>query len=192
MVAKSSRRHLKWSCARTGVMLAAAIVTGIAAYAQSVAQASPAAISLVESTCTDILLLRRGTVQFSACTESLIKTLRDGFRRSSIQTAITACGNNSLREGTAEFATCVLDHRNRLEAVPLANSEIESVVVTAGRLAFPSELKPISFVESTPTERRRKVEYACAQLGLVPGLGAFSQCVADLSMALHAIENSPG
>lgn len=47
-----------------------------------------------------------------------------------------------------------------------------------------------SYSESNPEERRRKEEYACVHLGILPGSGSFGQCVAQLDSALRSTERS--
>ena len=173
-------------------MLAMVIFTGADAGAQEVFQLNQPANALIESICADIMLVQRGTIQFIACSESLARALGTQSRGSSIQSAIAECEKGSLREGTGEFATCVLDQRNHIEDTQLPGGEIESVVVTAGKLRFPAALSRASFASSTPKERRRKQEYACARLGLLPGFGAFSQCVADLAVSLSSADGTPG
>lgn len=176
----------------SAIVLAAVIFAGVDAGAQDVNRLNQPADALIESICTDIMLVQRGTVQFIACSESLMRSHGIQSRGSSIQSAIAECKKGSLREGTGEFATCVLDQRNHIEDTQLPSGEIESVVVSAVKLRFPAALSRTSFVSSTPKERRRKQEYACAQLGLLPGFGAFSQCVADLAVSLYSADGTPG
>jgi len=172
--------------------LAAAIFPYGGLGAQEYETLPPSAKMLIERTCAEIMVVRRGTVQSIACLESLARILGTRSGGDSLQSAIADCQKRNLREGTGEFSTCVLDGRNASEDSRVSAGEVESVVVTEFKIAQPSRLNRTSYVESTPKERRRKQEYACAQLGLTPGFFAFSNCVADLAITLEAAERPNG
>lgn len=177
---------------RTGALLAATLFSVNGAGAQESGSLPSSARMLIERTCAEIMVVRRGTVQSIACLESLARVLGTRSEGDSIQSAIAECQKRNLREGTGEFSTCVLDGRNASEDARASAGDVESVVVTEFKIAQPSRLNRSSYVESPPRERRRKQEYACAQLGLTPGFFAFSNCVADLAITLEAAERPNG
>jgi hypothetical protein len=167
----------------------AIITTGAAADQMETISASDKA--LVQSVCSDILLVHSGTVHFAACSDSLIRTLTFTSQKSTLTAAFAQCQNAGLPMATPAFATCVLDRRNSFEDAPEASNEGDTVVVTEGKLNFPSQLTRAPFTEKTPKEKRRTIEYACAQLGLPPGFLSFSHCVSDLSISLAAEDRLP-
>jgi len=89
-----------------------------------------------------------------------------------------------IKPGFVPFDACVESLAQTLRG----NSS--SPVVSRGTAASYATSRPEqnSYSESNPTERRRKEEYACTQLGLAPeGLG---HCVAQLDSALRSTEQS--
>jgi hypothetical protein len=176
--AKKARRL----CALGLGFLIAMTATQVAADQMEAGAASDKAFA--RRICSDIMLMRQGTTQFAACSDSLTQTLAFLSQNSSMTVAFTQCQSAGLPLTTPAFATCVLDRHNELEDSPEPSGAVESVVVTAGKLSFPSQLKRAPFTEKTPKEKRRTIEYACAQLSLPPGLLAFSHCVSDLSLSL--------
>ncbi len=87
------------------------------------------------------------------------------------------------KDDTPEFAACVLDRKNVLSQ---PGSAIEGV--DSGP-ASKSDAAQRSYLSSNAEERRRKEEYACAQLGLAPGRASFGQCVAQLDAALWSVND---
>lgn len=88
-----------------------------------------------------------------------------------------------IRPGFVPFDACVESLAQTLDAN--AGRMAPRATATSNAMARPAET---SYSESNPTERRRKEEYACAQLGIEAG--SFSQCIADLDSALRSMEYS--
>lgn len=65
-----------------------------------------------------------------------------------------------------------------------------SFAVPAGTSVEVARPQETSYSQSNPEERRRKEEYSCAQLGILPGSAGFGQCVTGLDAALRSMEHS--
>jgi len=90
-----------------------------------------------------------------------------------------------IRPGFVPFDACVesLSETLKLKSASLASKGTEASYATS----IPEQT---SYSASNPAERRRKEEYACARLGIVPGAAGFGQCVAELDSALRSTEHS--
>jgi len=84
-----------------------------------------------------------------------------------------ACRGQGLNEGTAAFSTCMLDRAAAVAAQPV------KLVYDANT---PENAK--SYFDVTNSVHWRREQYACAQIGLTPGTGAFAECAAGLQAAL--------
>lgn len=144
---------------------------------------SPEQASLARETCAGVMRISQGTVQFDACIESLSRTLSDGNQIQLLTKSYDDCMATDHKDGTPEFATCVLDHKN---ALPQPGG-----AVIGSNSAPPSKNEAVqrTYSNSNAEERRRKEEYACAQLGLPPGRASFGQCVTQLDIALWSVNN---
>jgi len=89
-----------------------------------------------------------------------------------------------IQQGFVPFDACV-----KSLAKTLRNSSpmVEKGTSASYAIGQPAET---SYSESTAAERRRKEEYSCAQLGLLPGSPGFGQCVAELDGSLRSVEQS--
>jgi hypothetical protein len=174
---------------RRTVSLAGAIsliaLTGVAqAEIAGTNQLSAEQISLVQQTCSATMRIPQGFVQYDACIESLSQTLIDREEIKKLARSYDACTSGTLREGTPEFALCVLNQKNALGATrpsslaPESGAERESGFDTHR-----------SFSESNAEQRRILEEHACAKLGLVPGQAAFGSCVSHLDVNLWSVAN---
>ena len=134
---------------------------------------SPQQVSLVDSTCTGAMGLRQGEYYFALCRESLAQALTAKAEGQEMTAAYRDCRRREPQDGTAALSTCMLDTSAR-ETRPVA-------VADAGLSAAEPAT---SFYHMPPRMRIRHERYACAQLGLLPGSGAFSECFADLNTAL--------
>jgi len=91
-----------------------------------------------------------------------------------------------IRPGFVPFDACV-------ESLAQTFMEKSSSLMTLRGTATSYELSQpgqTSYSESSPEERRRKEEYSCARLGMLPGSAGFSQCVGQLDAALRSMEHS--
>ena len=141
---------------------------------------TPQQLSLVDTTCTQVMGLRAGEYYFAQCRETLAHALAAKIEDQDMGAAYGDCRWRGLAEGTAAFSTCMLDSKataSPAEAVP-ANF--------AGNAGVDSGK---SFYHMTPREAFQHERYSCAQLGLLPGGGAFGQCVANLQIAMMANTN---
>ena len=90
------------------------------------------------------------------------------------------CRRRDLAEGTAAFSTCMLDSKATASAAqPVALALADPPGMEFGK----------SFYHMTPREQFQRERYSCAELGLLPGGGAFGQCVANLQVAMMANPN---
>lgn len=174
--AACARSRPKMLLFRRTVSLAGAIsliaLTGVAqAETAGTNQLSAEQVSLVQQTCSATMRIPQGFVQYDACIESLSQTLIDREEIKKLARSYDACSSETLREGTPEFALCVLNQKNALGA---------SVSGFDTRH---------SFSESNAEQRRILEEHACAKLGLVPGQAAFGSCVSHLDINLWSVAN---
>jgi hypothetical protein len=138
---------------------------------------SPEQISLVDSTCMQVMGLRKGEYYFFQCRDSLAQSLAAKTDGQDMAAAYRDCRQRGLAEGTAAFSTCMLDspaRASRPQSMAVADATIPGVV--AGH----------SFYHMPPRERFQHERYSCAQLGLLPGTGTFGECVTSLEGAMTA------
>lgn len=168
--------------------LAIWLVAGAAdAQADYTIRVSPEQTALAQATCTNVMRIRKGMVPFDACVESLSQTLASKNENKVLTKSYDDCFGAGHKEGTAGFALCVLDRkaRNDAEWDRAASSEVAKPIPDNFKESGPAQ---ISYSASNPEERRRKMEYSCAQLGIPPGSPGFSLCVAELDNALRSVE----
>jgi hypothetical protein len=161
------------------------------AQAETELRASPEQTALALATCTDVMRIKKGFVAFNSCVESLTQTLSNRTQGEILAKSYSDCFGAGRKEGTPEFAACVLDRK------AYRNAEWERALS-----ARPSEPAPVtytksqsgamqkSYSESNSQERRQKEEYSCALLGISPGTAGFDSCVAQLDSALRSVEYS--
>lgn len=138
---------------------------------------SPEQVSLVDSTCMQVMGLRKGEYYFFQCRDSLAQSLAAKTEGQDMAAAYRDCRQRGLAEGSAAFSTCMLNspteaHRSQSMAV----ADTIAPGVAAGH----------SFYHMPPRERFQHERYSCAQLGLFPGSGAFGECVTGLEGAMTA------
>ena len=137
---------------------------------------APEQDTLVRMTCDQVMGLARGGVYRAECRESLARTLVRQAETRDMTAAYSDCRRQNLLEGSPAFSTCMLERRSRPVAA-VARSASLSYDATA-----PENAK--GYFEVSNAVHWRRFRYACAQLGLTPGSGAFDQCVVDLNAAL--------
>jgi hypothetical protein len=91
-----------------------------------------------------------------------------------------------IKPGFVPFDACVESLAQTLKEKS-SNAMVSQGTAASYAISPPEQT---SYSESNPTERRRKVEYACTQLGIAPGLAGFGHCVAQLDSALRSTERS--
>jgi len=161
-------------------ILAFAIMTPMllacAPFAQAGIQSiSPEQVSLVDTTCMQVMGLRQGEYYFAMCRESLANTLAARKEGRDMAAAYKDCRQRGLTDGTAALSTCMLDSN-----VTASTSKPMTVAYTASPAAEPGK----SFYSVPPRVQFLRERYSCAQLGLLPGSAAFHQCVANLVGAM--------
>jgi hypothetical protein len=95
------------------------------------------------------------------------------------------CRAKGFGSGSPALAECVLEQlRNDRHSAPASGSPIVATSTTD------SIQHPVgSFFYASARETRRREELACAQLGLEPPNGYFSDCVKLLQDNFYAIDN---
>ena len=136
---------------------------------------SPEQVSLVDSTCTQVMGLRKGEYYFALCRETLAHSLAAKMEGRDMAAAYGDCRQRGLAEGTAAFSTCVLDSK---AAAPVPQPT--AIAYTGAPGTEPGK----SYYDVTNHVQFLRERYSCAQLGLLPGSGAFGECVAGLQGAL--------
>ncbi|HKU54433.1 MAG TPA: hypothetical protein VJP60_03655 [Rhizomicrobium sp.] len=132
-------------------------------------------LSLVDTTCTQIMGLKKGEYYFAMCRESLSNTLAARKEGQDMAAAYKDCRQRGLADGTAAFSTCMLD-----SGATGPNPQPVTVAYTPAPGTEPGK----SFYSVPPHVQFQRERYSCAQLGLLPGSGAFGQCVAGLEGAM--------
>ena len=141
---------------------------------------SPEQASLVDSTCSQVMGLGKGESFYAECRESLTNTLAARQQGHDMAAAYKDCRQHGLAEGTPGFSTCMLD--SNVTAPPVQP-------IAATYTGAPSTEPGKSFYSIPPRVQYQRERYSCAQLGLVPGTAQFTQCVADLQIAMLPTTN---
>jgi hypothetical protein len=141
-------------------------------------QAAPAAVtpqqaSIIEASCTSIMGLRHGEFAYLGCRESLTATAAGLAQGQDRLQAYDACHERGLAAGSAALSTCMLDTE---QAAPM---QVASTTPTPAAVP-PNLAADTSYYSVTHAVQWRREQYACAQLGLVPGSAVFTHCVASL------------
>ena len=150
-----------------------------ASYGMESPALAPAQISLIDSTCGEIMGLHRGEYYYQMCQESLGNSLSGKLAAEDTARGWTDCRNARLAPGSADFAACVLQHQT-------SPSVSADPTPTAARLVYPRDQlqSDKSYYRVTNAMHWKREQYSCAQLGLEPGSGGFAHCVASLDAAL--------
>lgn len=137
------------------------------------AAATPQQAAIIEASCTSVMGLKHGEFAYLACRESLGATAAGLAEGQGRLQAYDACSRRGLAPGSAAHATCMLDSEN---AAPMPVA-----AVTAAPAPVPAAMvADTSYYNVTHAVQWRREQYACAQLGLVPGSAIFTHCVASL------------
>jgi hypothetical protein len=153
------------------------MILACAPFAQADMQSmSPAQVSLVDTTCMQVMGLRRGEYYFALCRESLAHSLEAKLEGQDMAAAYTNCRQRGLGEGTAALSTCML-------ADPPATASSSQLPAVANATGLGGDAS-LSFYHMPPRIRIEHERYSCAQLGLLPGSGAFGECFGSLNVAM--------
>ena len=162
-------------------ILFAALVTPLlgACATQSVASPSlpPEQAAVAQAACHRVMRLDPGIAQYDACVRSLSNTLTQAAGQGRFLAAAQRCDKAGLAHDRQAYAQCLLDRRDTAAATPSAR-HLDAAYVK------PADSNPDSYFHSDNATKRHREEYACADLGLTPGGGAFASCVADLDWSL--------
>ena len=134
----------------------------------------PGQRELVAATCDRVMGLAGGGIYRQECMDSLARAVARKVEGARMAGSYVACRGQGLNEGTAAFSTCMLEDRGA--AVPA------QPVKLAYDPNMPDSAK--SYFDVTNSVHWRREQYACAQIGLTPGTGAFAECTAGLQAAL--------
>jgi hypothetical protein len=91
-----------------------------------------------------------------------------------------------IREGFVPFDACI-ESLSEILADQGSGRMVSRGTSTNYTMDRPGER---SYSQSNIEERRRKEEYSCARLGMLPGSAGFGMCVVQLDMALRSVERS--
>ena len=183
-----SPRSYRWTAlVFAGALTMAAGAAG--AQADHGVRVSPEQSALARATCANVMRIKVGVVPFDGCVESLSNTLYARAQGEILAKSYDDCTRTGHKEGTPEFAGCVLDRKAYHNAQPAEASAARVTGPAAANYTESLSAGP-SYSESNPEERRRKEEYSCARLGLSPGSSSFGVCVAQLDSALRSVEYS--
>lgn len=168
-------------------LLAAAIAVPLAAAWALPVTAAPAAgrsDALVAATCTRIMRIDAGRPEFQGCTESLAGSLAVALHQDRAADAYRDCTERKLARGTPEFSRCVLDREN--DGARGRGLRLDAAYVR------PADSNPEDYYQTGFGLRHRREQYACAQVGLLPGTEAFDVCVNGLDTTLFDTTFPPG
>jgi len=147
----------------------------------SAAPPSSEQVSLIDSTCAQVMGLRRGEYYYAECQESLGKSLAGKVESEMTLRSYDDCRKQGLAPDSPALSACVLGRSNASEAQARM-----AAATTSAPLVYPAdELQSgRSYYNVTPTVQWHREQYSCAQLGFIPGSRAFAQCSADLMASL--------
>ena len=126
----------------------------------------------IAQVCGRTLGLQPGEAHFVACTESLTQSAQDIRRGQMLAWARQRC----LADGDPRLAVCELRRADEAPPVP-------ATVLTA------SGPPPRSYFLVSNAEVVRRIQEACAEVGLDPVQPAFGSCQAGLQAALFEADN---
>jgi hypothetical protein len=136
--------------------------------------------TLVQQTCDQVMGLSRSGVYRDQCIDSLSQSLGRKVAAQAMASGYGDCRRQGMAEGSAALSACVLGRQD----APAA--QVQPVSLTYDAAATQSGK---SYFDVSPSVAWRRKQYACAQLGLVPGSGAYGECLASLEGALLSDPN---
>lgn len=145
---------------------------------------------LVRQTCSDIMGLRAGA-EFEACAGSLAASVLSMKDADLLTRADQFCVDQGMVRGTPELAKCTLMFKWQAKQGGMSSLDTATASITPPSAALTNASVPV--IEALPkkyfhhmsySEQGQRAELSCAQLGLHPAWGSFSQCVSNLQFAI--------
>ena len=162
---------------------AAAIALLASANTFASAAENPSQVIQEHHACAVTLGLDPSGRRYRTCIRSLDRSVSEWDQVLLAESARSACARKGLQLGTPAFAVCVVDSEQ--SSVNAGSSGGQSPQPVEGSTTEPHSA---SDTRSANTTWARE-GLACADLGIAPGSGAFSQCVSDLHNSLWAEQN---
>lgn len=153
-----------------------------AAYGAAAPQFTAGQIGAVHAVCADVMRLRPGEAQYDGCVDSLSQMVAGEILAGASMAAYQDCDHEGEKRGTPEYARCVLD-REGSESNPGPASKLGAGYVRP--VANDTE----SYFHSDFAQRRRREEYACADMNQMPGTSGFISCVDNLQATLFDLDH---
>ena len=162
---------------------AAAIALLASANTFASAAENPSQVIQAHHACAVTLGLDPSGRRYRTCIRSLARSVSEWDQVLLAESARSAYARKGLQLGTPAFAVCVVDSEQ--SSVNAGSSGGQSPQPVEGSTTEPHSA---SDTRSANTTWARE-GLACADLGIAPGSGAFSQCVSDLHNSLWAEQN---
>ncbi len=124
------------------------------------------------------------TSHYRACVVTLSDSLQSVADAQLTKQADVDCRAKGFASGSSDLALCVLQSVSS-RPNPVRVSQSDAAPSLGGNLPAARG----SFFYASPHEAVRRVQVACAALGLEPSEGAFESCVSKMDHALYAIDN---
>jgi hypothetical protein len=142
---------------------------------------NPSRVVQEHHVCAVVLGLDPSGRRYRTCIASLGRSLSEWDQVRLMESARSACAQKGLDRGTPAFAVCVVDAEQ--SSVNAGGDGGQSSPSVEG------STDPHSYIGSADQVTWAQASVACADMGIAPGSGAFSQCVGDLHNSLWAEQN---
>jgi hypothetical protein len=148
--------------------------------------------AFVKTTCQSVMRVRTNAELFG-CMSSLSDSLAVTTQSASAWRSEKDCADQGLTRNTPEFSICVLHAQNGYStATGQATGNADAPSGGPANVAYgaiENELTSPGYGSDRFDARRRREEYSCAELGLDPNFGQFTECVDGLDDAMQAADN---
>ena len=151
---------------------------------------TPRQTAAIKATCTRVMRLREGEAEFDGCVSDLSDTAARQIQYARAIQAYNACTAAGLKRKTPEFSRCVLGRENAEQAANTSAPDAVPYLDVADVKSADSN--PDSYYAASFDVRRRREQYACAQLELEPDTRPFVNCVNNLDTDLFNIAHPLG
>lgn len=131
---------------------------------QTLENLSAGEVQKIDQTCEQTLGAQPGGRYFASCRARLAEAARRQDARRLVLQTHADCARASSPEGSSQFSLCVLDARASAAQDPAA--------------------RPRPLALASRAEVHHRAELSCANLGLDPDAGDFSDCVTELEVAI--------
>ncbi|HXS07708.1 MAG TPA: hypothetical protein VN723_13035 [Rhizomicrobium sp.] len=143
----------------------------------------------IDAICDKVMKLWPGA-QFQACQSSLADTVTAMVQADYTAAAYKACGQSGQELNRTELARCILDHRET--AINIGSPPAGSVSKLSAATIEPVASDRDFYMDGSIPVRRRRERYACAELGLAPGVGLFGACTDELETQIYFVDHPNG